>query len=404
MGFNNTTTSVNLVAKLTPLGRQRLVSTNNALITSFSLGDSDANYYASLPLNSGEVPSLCGNVGPVNVSGNSVTTNVNLRSFLVVNANGITKKSVEPQSINIITETISNGQTTTTNSDLTKIIIDRNNLSTDSYVNLFYSFGLPLNTTNDYTYTGITYANGGYSDTAYSGLAQSKILVIGIDNSKYGEMIDGKTVKIELPTTGGTYNIYSTFQNKNDLLTNEDVHNNDTSPNATQINNNIAFLFSDDILKPNGGNSSLSWATGYDTYKPFSLNNKQLFNFQTNSNLALTADTIVGIAYLDKGIVVITDPTIVNNFGDVTTTGITTGTTVSFNSISTAIYQNITCIASRGEFGSSTNTTIGALDNPRISEVGLYDNLNNLIAIAKTDRHIVKNINEFLALGIKIEI
>ena len=83
MGFNNTTTSVNLVAKLTPLGRQRLVSTNNALITSFSLGDSDANYNASLPLNSGEVPSLCGNIGPINTSGNSVTTNVNLRTAFV---------------------------------------------------------------------------------------------------------------------------------------------------------------------------------------------------------------------------------------------------------------------------------------------------------------------------------
>ena len=34
--------------------------------------------------------------------------------------------------------------------------------------------------------------------------------------------------------------------------------------------------------------------------------------------------------------------------------------------------------------------------------LGLFDENNNLIAIAKTDRHISKNVNEFLALGIKI--
>jgi hypothetical protein len=39
-----------LIAKLTPLGRQLLVTSNNTLITSFSLGDSDANYNALLPL------------------------------------------------------------------------------------------------------------------------------------------------------------------------------------------------------------------------------------------------------------------------------------------------------------------------------------------------------------------
>jgi hypothetical protein len=34
----------------------------------------------------------------------------------------------------------------------------------------------------------------------------------------------------------------------------------------------------------------------------------------------------------------------------------------------------------------------------------LYDTDNELIAIAKLDRHLLKNVNEFLALGVKISI
>jgi len=157
-------------------------------------------------------------------------------------------------------------------------------------------------------------------------------------------------------------------------------------------------------MKPNG-DTTLSWGDGYNTNKPFSLNRKQLYNLQTNSDLAQSADTIVGIAYLDKGFLVITHPTIVNNI--ITTdlsTGATTGATVTFNSVSTSVSQTITCVAARGEFGTSTNPTFTTSDTPRISEVGLHDASGNLIAMSKTDRHITKNINEFLALSIKIEL
>jgi high-affinity K+ transport system ATPase subunit B len=59
MGYNTTPTQT-LIAKLTPLGRQLLV-TSNTLITSFSLGDSDANYNALLPLTTGQIPAEWGN-------------------------------------------------------------------------------------------------------------------------------------------------------------------------------------------------------------------------------------------------------------------------------------------------------------------------------------------------------
>jgi hypothetical protein len=114
----------------------------------------------------------------------------------------------------------------------------------------------------------------------------------------------------------------------------------------------------------------------------------------------LTADTLVGIAYLDKGFIVITDPTIVNAY----VSSAATATTVSFNSQSVGVYQIVNCIADRGEFGSTTNPTFEFNDIPRISEVGLYDDVGNLIAYAKPDRQIPKNINEFLALSIKISV
>jgi hypothetical protein len=221
--------------------------------------------------------------------------------------------------------------------------------------------------------------------------------VIGINNSTYGECIDGKTIKLELPTSAGTYDIYSTYQSGTALLTELDSNVND--PYQIGIfGYNVVGLVSDSIKTPNGGDPALSWATGYGLEKPFSQNGKQPYNLITNSNLGLTADTLIGVAYLDKGFIVITDQTIVNNY----TASATTATTLTLNSVSTNVFQSITCIADRGEFGVSNNPTFESDDTPRISEVGLYDANQNLIALAKSDMQIIKNVNEFLALGVKI--
>ena len=84
MGYITSAITTTLTAKLTPLGRKLLVSTNNSLITTFSLGDSDANYNVPLPLNTGEVPSDGGSIGPNSGATNSVASNVNLKSYLVL--------------------------------------------------------------------------------------------------------------------------------------------------------------------------------------------------------------------------------------------------------------------------------------------------------------------------------
>jgi hypothetical protein len=401
MGYNSTATTLNLTAKLTPLGRQKMISTNNNLIRAFSLGDSDANYYTNLTLSTGEVPSTSGDIGANNTISNSTAKSNGLKSVLIVNASGLLTKPVVSQSINILTDTLSNTFTTVSGTSLSYSIIDRGNVDSDSLVNLFYSFGLPLTNASVNSFTATTSANNGYSDTAFSGFASSKILVISLNDSTYGECLDGKTLKLTLPTSAGTYTIYSTYQtNSQSTIILDNQINDSYNPFSTQFGLNVSMLVSDNILTPNGGNGSLSWATGYNLNRPFSQGAKSTYNYKTNSNLSLTADTLVGISYLDKGFIVITNPTIVNNY----TASAATATTLSFNSVSTDVYQVISCVADRGEFGTTTNPTFETGDIPRISEIGLYDDIGNLIAIAKTDRQINKNINEFLAFSVKISV
>jgi hypothetical protein len=400
MGFNNTATTLTLTAKLTPIGRQRMISTNNGLIKTFSLGDSDANYYTNLSLTTGEVPSISGNIGLNNTNSNSTAKLTGLKSTLIVNSSGLTTKPVSSQSSSILNETEPVGFTTVSGSNLTYSVINRTDYTFDEKTNLYYSFGLPLNNNDKVKYTATTTTSGGYANTAFSGFAVDKILVISLDNSTYGELIDGKTLKLDLATPIGTYSIYSTYQYGSQQLSVLDSQYTDGNVVSANFGLNVSMLVCDSIMTPNGGDPSLSWATGYNTNRPFSLNGKKAYNYQTNTNLSFTADTLVGIAYLDKGMLVITDPTIVNDFNILSATS----TTLSFDSVSTNVYQIITCIADRGEFGLTTNPTFEIGDTPRISEVGLYDDVNNLIAYAKSDRQISKNINEFLALSIKISV
>lgn len=396
MGFNNTSPTRTLTAKLTAFGRKALVSNDNFLITSFSLGDSDANYYATLPLTTGEIPAESGEIGPNASISNSTTQNVTIKSALVVSGNGVLTKPVEKQSTQIISTIIPNGQVTINGGDISYNVINRNNFETDSLVNLYYSFGLPLTTVQDINFTDVSFENGGYSNTTLRGLAKSNILVIGLKNTTYGESLDGKQIRLNLSTTAGNFTIYSTFQNKGASLVSEDANFRDTSITTRFIGDNIALLFSDDIQTPNGGVGGLSWGTGFGSNLPFSQGQKQLYNLTTTSSLGKNADTMVGVAYLDKGFLVITEQSIVNAF----VSSATTDTTIVFGSISTQVSQSITCIANRGEFGTSTNPSFNNTSVPRISEVGLYDRIGNLIALAKPDRHITKPVNDFLALGI----
>lgn len=399
MGFINSATTINIKGKLTPTGRQKLVNGGSSLITNFILGDSDANYNVFSGLTSGYVPDFSGdNFG---LSTNNGGSGYQFRSGLIFR-NGLNKKPVQTTSTSILSTQKPIGYNTLhyTGNTLTLNVIDRNDYNTDVLTNLFYSFALPIDTETSEQYTGTTSINGGYLDTALSGLATEKILVIGIDSSQYGEVIDGKSIYLQLSTTLDTYDIYGTYENNNIPLGDLDNRIFDQSIYLQQLGPNRCLLFSDGIQKPNN-DSTKSWSTGYSLPKPFSVNSKKLWNFKSNIGSGIVADKPVGIAYLDKGFIVITEPTIVNNF--LTTGPTASATTITFNSMISVISQKITCIADRNEFIVSTNPTFTSGDIPRITEIGLIDDSNNIIAIAKTNKTYYKPQDDMVVFNLTIE-
>lgn len=398
MGFINSATTINIKGKLTPNGRQRLANGASSLITNFILGDSDANYNVYSGLTSGQIPDFSGdNFG---LSLNNGGAGYQFRSGLIYK-NGLNKKPVQLASAVISNTTNVLGYNTLyyTGGTLTQNIINRNNYNTDVLTNLFYSFALPTDVKSAEMFTGVTSSTGGFLDTALSGLASEEILVIGIDSSQYGEIIDGKSIHLQLTTLLASYDIYGTYES-NVNLRDLDARPFDPSTNLQQFGPNRCLLFSDSVQKPNN-DSLLSWSTGYALPKPFSINGKKTWNFKTNTNTSTVADKPVGIAYLDKGFIVITDSNIVNNFPLVGATA--SATTITFSSVSTSISQKVTCIADRGEFTVSTNSTYSSSDVPRITEIGLLDDSGNLIAIAKTNRTYYKPTDDMVVFNLTID-
>lgn len=398
MGFIDSGATFTIKGKLTPVGRQLLITNTNTLINTFALGDSDADYTVLSGLTNGQIPDFSGDKNTTNNGGG----NYNFRSVLFYNGTS-TVKPVEASSLSINTSFSYLGVTTVEYSggSITHNKINRLSGTTDVLTNLFYSFGLPKSDNEQRTFTGTTFAQGGFSDTALSGISQDSVLVIGLKSTEFGEIIDGKSIKISLTTTGGTYDMYGTFENQTLPLTTYDNSLVETAPSLAVFGSNRALLFCDTISKPNQ-DSTKSWSTGYATTKPFSsIPKKEIWNLTTNSTLSLTADTPVGVAYLDKGFFVITDPTIVNEF-DLTGTTLS-ATTIEFNSVNSSVSQQVTCIADRNTFVNSTNPTFTTGETPRITEIGLFDATGNLIAIAKTNRTYFKSANEIVIFNIVID-
>jgi len=433
MGLISSANTITITAKLTKAGRERLIEESNSIITNFVLGDSDANYKTKQPLGSGQIPVNSGNLGENGAVNNNIDGGIDIKSRLYLTNTQRKIKTIEDGSYQLRGELVNVGETIVSGSNLSFLTLDRTDTANDE-TNYFKSLDLPLTDARKAVFSA-TSQNGGWLDTAFSGINTDNVLMVNIHSDKFGELIDGKSMKGIIPvatgfTSGGevsgitTYTFYSTFVDTNEfsLVTLDNKYEDETIYSSSLFNGgmNITYLVSDDIQKPNN-DSSKSWATGYDEYKPFSEKKKELINPTTITESGINADKILGIAYLDKGMIAFTDPTIVSgiteafNFsGDVNTTTVTnslgftymTGSTynLTIDSVLNNLVQNIVCIAGRDEFYRSDNDTWNEGDDVRISEIGLSDVSGQLLAIGKPDRHIIKKKNDFVIFDVQIVI
>jgi len=186
-----------------------------------------------------------------------------------------------------------------------------------------------------------------------------------------------------------------------------------------------------------------SWSKWTNSNKfpsqPGVFNGKPYANFTDTNNSGLLIDEPVGIAYLDKGFCVFTHPTIVDNFNfsastssgydnivsGATYSGDTNFTQVYFNSpsqsyikydsITTEFVQSIMAIAMPNEFYISKNPTFEEVygvngvnnitnDPVYITEIGLYNEFGELIAIAKTSEPIAKTKANIVSFNIQLKL
>ncbi len=390
MGFINTSSDIKLTAKLTSKGREAILNGTD-IFKKLAIGDSDANYFEELTLTNGNIPNTSGSLGDNFVISNSLNNSYTVSSNVYLNDLNEIYKSISDENKSNINQIKLLNSKSLSLSNVDIIELDRT--VSDEYNNLMKSFNFPL-TTNDYNlFDSTTFNQGGYSNTAIKDFTNDNLVIINIPSIEHSELIDGKKIKLELSGSTYQYTLYSTYQSSSLQLVDLDNELKDPSPITNLFGNNIAFLFSDNVKLPvNGG----TWADGYNSKKPFSAGNKKTFIFSSPTN---DYDECVGIAFLDKGFIVLINQDIVNDF-DVNDLDLT----LSFNNYYTNVSKNINIFLNRGEYFKSNNKTYSKGDIIRISEIGIYNDNNELMAIAKPNEHILKQTNQIIGLSIEITV
>lgn len=330
MGLNNSQEKITV--KFTPKGKHKILLQGlNNLFAKFSLGDSEVNY----GVDQENITEISGS------NSNSIFHNVGIKHNVVVDNSGTIFKAITKQN-NIISEA-NETQYFNFSSIGNKIIIDRLNKEN---LGLLKMLGLPI--TKD--------------DETNLKLYAEKYAVFPI--SGYGDIIEGLDLKITI----GDEEFYSAFgegTSKPDATIFDD--GNIVSP----ILMNAVMLFSDNVQRPRN-DENLSWSTGHGKDKPYA-NGKSFYKI--NQKDFTIFEKVAGYVLLDKGFVVITDQAIIDKLGDeIEVTG---------NYVNHKVFNEIICQINRGEFLKSTNPTYKSGSEVRVTEIGIYDATNTLIAIGK---------------------
>ena len=339
-----------------------------------------------------------------------------------------------------------------TSMKLTKV--DRLDTTGRYFANLFSSFNLPITTTQQNKFT-----SGIYSGTAFQYLNKNRLIVVEFPKNSYGELIDGKSIHINLPVHSGAssahtiVHCYSTFFDSLQLRTignalYSDPHfessefgvkynpnlelpgQSDTQTKYSGYSSNVAYLYSNEIYAPQN-DTTKSWATNNGKFlNQIGFTGTKYPAIYAN-NGAFAADQPVGIAYLDKGFAIITEGKIVDNliYTAATTSGggVNTGGTSAFTQIyftastsgnttfdyvTTEFVQHITCLALPNEFYTSQNqtflekygTNVTNQTATEITEIGLYNSKKELIALVKPSETLLKTKSNLLSFAIQIRI
>jgi hypothetical protein len=355
-----------------------------------------------------------------------------------------------------VTSTISTRQETsalkviTGGSGLTYSLCDRISL-TEKNTNYFVSFNLPVSYSA--LPSGSTLA---LSNPEIFQINVDKVVVVPIPREYYSEIIDGRSITFTVPQVDGmtmssktiVSSTYTTLQKK--------------QTNAF-LGNNLSFLFCDEINRPytgtTGGNShsaNTTWntpsysnrpaavpysilvpATDVNTdQRPFSAQNQAITvtpTYPTNTNQGYNYDIPVGFACLDKGFMVLTHPKIVNNipwsqgFEEITNAAnslsgtsniyFNTNSSINFIDININYITAVVCIALPAEFFFTNNPSWDLIKNAQefnnntnnydplyITEIGLYNLKNELIAIAKTSEPVLKGYTDIINFSLEIDV
>jgi hypothetical protein len=340
-------------------------------------------------------------------------------------------------------------------SDLVYTLCDRTD-TTSKEANYFSSFGLP------YEYNALS--SGSTLTKQYPEIYQlnrDKIVIIPIPKEDYSELIDGRSITMDVPQYSGTTAISAKTIYSSTYTT---LTKTDSNP---ILGNNIAFLFSDDLNKPYTGNTNngltshvlhTTWGLGLNyTERPAAVSYADLSvtdvntdtrpwssvklangvpeGYPTNTNQGYNYDIPLGFVALDKGFIVITHPDVVDNIpwdlGQEEYTGavnVGSGTTniyfsasstsnLSFIDISIEYKTTVVCLALPQEFYFSNNPSWNFLYNYNemlnqtngfesvyVTEVGLYNRLSELVAVAKLSEPLEKTYTNIINFTLNIDV
>lgn len=348
---------------------------------------------------------------------------------------------------------------TISSSGLTYTLCDRTELNTRE-ANYFISFKVPYN--SDQLSTGSTLST---QNPELQQLNVDKMVISPIPRDEYNEIIDGRSVTFTVPQVSGATSMsaktvvsstYSQLSKSQDsillgnniaFLFSDDINLPRTgttmggNPSVNAINTRSTWEVTPFVNRPQAHAYSDLEAVDINTdTRPWSGVDLSVYveeTYPTNTNAGYNYDIPVGFAVLDKGFMVLTHPDIVDNIpwnegyklhSNDSNSGISSGTTdiyftastnssLTYSDIRINFRTSVVCLALPTEFVFSTNPSwdldfniqelsngTNGFDPVQITEVGLYNIKDELIAVAKMSEPVEKNFTNLLTFNLDIDV